>query len=480
MYSQSIEAAVLSTAFFEEDEAIKLVAKLNEDDFFLPGHRAMFSIIKELVNDGLPVDESFVQPKLAKITKEWEIVLINVLASNPIANLDPYINELKVFTQKRKLNELSLNIRKYLADDKDTVDLISFVEDSIAAVQDTVNTGTSTRSMSEIIEEIEYDMDRAQRGEKIPYFRTGYHNFDSYVGGFVENGLTVVAARPSMGKSSFMSGPIESALSRGEGALLYSMEVVDKNALLRLISFKSQEPLSGLKIGSLRDYNAYKNAKEFFMRSDNLFKIIDRSGMSKKDLEIDITKRLREDRNIKIVLIDHLLQMKLDSSKHAPTELGGITKMLKSIAQNYKVSIVLLSQLNRSVESRDNKRPMMSDLQGSGSIEQDADMIVFLYRPEYYKEKEWDSEEKGEYKRPDIEHAEAIVGKNRDGPTGSVDINFRAKTASFLNDTNDPEIIEYIDEDFDENVDSKASTQDSSDIIDVQDDNYNNVDIPLI
>jgi replicative DNA helicase len=475
LYSKNIEAAILSTIIFDEQAREQIINSVTDEDFFIPSHKQLISIMQKLAEEELPVDEAFIQPEFSKVNKNWEMEFLEVLSANPLSNIDAYIELLKTLTQKRKLYDMSLQIRKLLTDDKSPIDMIQDVERMLTSVEDVVDTKTSTRTMSDIVDEIEEDMRKAQSGEKTPFFKTGYINFDSYAGGFVENGLTVVAARPSMGKSSFTSGPIVSTLERGEAAILYSMEVVDKNALLRLISFKSQEPLSGLKIGSLRDYESYRHAKEFFIGSNNNFSIIDRSGMSKKDLEIDIVKRLRENPNIKVIIIDHLLQMHIDSKKHAPTELGDITKMLKGIAQNFKVSVVLLSQLNRSVESRENKRPMMADLQGSGSIEQDADMIVFLYRPEYYKEKEWNSEEQGEYQRPDIEHAEAIIGKNRDGPTGSVELGFRAKTASFLNDGSPIETIDYIDDDYGQNVDSKASTQDSSDTI-----QQGGIDMPLI
>jgi replicative DNA helicase len=475
LYSKSIESAILSSVIFDEVVAEDILTELTPDDFYIPGYKTVFNIMVQLKKEGMPIDESFIQPRIEKVLKDWEMVIMDVLSANPISNISAYIDELKSYTQKRKLYSLSLEIRKALSDNKNTVDVITTVSNELDSIQDTVNTHTTSRHIEEIVTEIEEDMEKARSGEKAPFFKTGYVNFDSYVGGFVENGLTVVAARPSMGKSSFMSGPISSALERGEGAILYSMEVADKNALLRLISFRSQEPLSNLKIGSLMNYQAYKEAKDFFISSNPLLSIVDRSGMSKKELELDIVKRIRSDENIKVIFVDHLLQMQLDSNKHAPTELGDITKMLKRISQNFKVSVILLSQLNRSVESRDNKRPMMSDLQGSGSIEQDADMIVFLYRPEYYKEKEWNSEEQGEYQRPDTEHAEVIVGKNRDGPTGSVEIGFRAKTASFMNDNGLMEVIDYVDDEYDANAEYKASTKDSSDTI-----QQGGIDMPLI
>jgi len=183
--------------------------------------------------------------------------------------------------------------------------------------------------------------------------------------------------------------------------------------------------------------------------------------MTKLQLEADIKMKLKKMEDLKLVIVDHLLQISLAGRENTPKELGDITKMLKRIAQNEKISTVLLSQLNRNVESRDNKRPMMSDLQGSGSIEQDADLIVFLYRPEYYKEKEWNVEEKGEYEKPEIENAEVIVGKNRDGPTCVVGMKFKSETASFLNPEDCGVVIEYVDEDLDKDTSDTISVQEA-------------------
>jgi replicative DNA helicase len=356
--------------------------------------------------------------------------------------------------------------------------------EEVEAVSNISTDSHKARKMSEIASELRDDMDKAFRGVEEPFHETSYIQFDSEIGGLVENGLTVIAGRPSMGKSSFTSGPIEHSLMKDEHVVLYSMEVADKNALSRLVSFRSQEPLSNIKKGSLSDFEKFNEAMKFFESQDDALTIVDRSGMDRRELELDIIKRIKRDPKMRLIVVDHLLQIHIDPSRHAPTELGGITKMLKRIAQNYRITVLLLSQLNRSVESRDNKRPMMADLQGSGSIEQNADMIIFLYRSEYYKEKEWDQEKNGPYERKQVEQAEVIVGKNRDGPTGSVEIPFRAKTASFLRDYIPASVTEYIDDDYDysneEKHEQKASVKEKDDTIEAEIEDNDNLDMPLI
>ena len=488
LHNVTVEAAILSSVIFDNDSLDEIGDVLHERDFFMPIHRKMYSVMLSLREHDKPIDEVFLVEELNKTEKYVEQAMIEVLSSNPISNLKSYIEMLKGLTQKRILYDLSINIRKGLSDNPDTQKVLIEALDSLEEAQDASLIARKDRKMSDITQEIRDDMAKAQSGEKLPYYASGYAAFDSAIGGLVENGLTVVAGRPSMGKSSFTSGPIVDTIQRGDSAVLYSMEVADKNALVRLVSFKSQEPLSSIKKGLVTGYTEFNGAMEFFENADNTFSIVDRSGMTRRELELDIIKKLKKDPKLRLIIVDHLLQIQLDSSRHAPTELGEITKMLKRISQNYKVTVVLLSQLNRSVESRDNKRPMMADLQGSGSIEQDADMIVFLYRSEYYREKEWDQEKDGPYERKSVEQAEVIIGKNRDGPTGSVELGFRANTASFLTEYVPVSVTEYIADDDDEfnaseyakNTDHKGSVKENNDIIEADIQESTQVSMPLL
>ncbi len=487
LYNPSVEAAILSAIIFDNEVMDDMSDKISHNDFFVPLHRHMYSIMLELREKGRPIDEVFILPELKKKEKHAEEGMIGVMSVNPISNISSYLGMIKNYTQKRALSDLSFKIRKDLLDNDDAQKVLIDAMDQLEKAYDIASTSQNARKISEITLEIRDDMDKAKSGEKLPFYETGYVEFDVIAGGFVENGLTVVAGRPSMGKSSFTSGPIMNSLMNGESSILYSMEVVDKNALVRLVSFRSQEPLSSIKRGLVSGIDNFNESMSFFESSDEIFTIVDRSGMTKRELELDMIRRIKKDSNLKLIVVDHLLQIQLDSARHAPTELGEITKMLKRISQNYKITIVLLSQLNRSVESRDNKRPMMADLQGSGSIEQDADMIVFLYRSEYYKEKEWDQEKDGAYQRKDIEHAEVIIGKNRDGPTGSIELGFRANTASFLSGHTHTAEAEYVysEDEFnasenERNNNHKGSVKENDDIIDADIEGSSHISMPLI
>jgi len=487
LFNTNVETAILSAIIFDNDMMDEIGDKLLARDFYLPSNRTIYEVMSKLRASGKPIDDVFLLEELREKERNPEEALLEVMSANPISNVSSYLQLLKDFSQKRMLFDLSIAIRKGLDNDTDAQKLVISAMDSIEEVQNASSMLQEDRKMSDITAEIRDDMTKAQSGEKMPFYPTGYPAFDASVGGLVENGLTVIAGRPSMGKSSFTSGPIVDTLEKGDSVVLYSMEVADKNALVRLVSFKSQEPLSDIKKGLVSGYAEFNGAMQFFEDSDDSFFIVDRSGMTKRELELDIIRKIKSDPKLKLIIVDHLLQIQLSQNGHAPTELGEITKMLKRISQNYKVTVVLLSQLNRGVESRDNKRPMLADLQGSGSIEQDADMIVFLYRSEYYKEKEWDQEKDGIYQKKDIEQAEVIIGKNRDGPTGSVELGFKPVTASFIPDHIPVSTTDYIDEEcemnygnYPENDEYKASTKENNDTITVDIEEITDVSMPLI
>jgi len=443
--SVSLENAILSSFMFGGVESLEFVARLSEDDFSTRVNQSVFASIRALAEADKPIDDIMIAAQLKKQgIQNPEDALIDIMAATPISLGDDYIVALQQYTKKRHLLDIKNNIERQL--DSETAPEDIFLSITHAIESSTQSTAVdSHREIPDIIEDILEDMEAARTNSKMPFLETGYNNFDSSIGGFIENGLTVIAGRPSMGKSSFTSGPIIKNIEEGRSVVLYSMEVVDKNALKRLISYRAQEPLSNINKGTVSNYKAFSEALEFFKKHKDRIAIVDRSGMTKMQIEVDIKQKLRTMDNLSLVIVDHLLQVALAGRRNTAEELGEVTKMLKRIAQNNKISTVLLSQLNREVEKRENKRPTMSDLQGSGSIEQDADLIVFLYRPEYYKEKEWDVEKNGKYERPDIENAEAIVGKNRDGPTCVVGMKFKATTASFLNDTEPEYVVEYVD-----------------------------------
>ena len=278
-YNTNIEYAILSSIVFDNDSIDAIEEKLNPGDFYLPANKHAYEAMLSLREDGKPIDEVFLLERLSKTEKYAEAALIEILSANPISNVTAYIEMLKELTQKRMLMNIHISIRKALDDEVDPQKVLIDTLDMIEDTQNISSIAQKDRKMSEITQEIRDDMAKAQSGEKMPYYASGYPAFDSVIGGLVENGLTVVAGRPSMGKSSFTSGPIVNTLESGDAAVLYSMEVADKNALTRLVSFKSQEPLSYIKQGLVNGLNEFNSAMSFFEENDDNFKIVERNHL---------------------------------------------------------------------------------------------------------------------------------------------------------------------------------------------------------
>jgi replicative DNA helicase len=184
--------------------------------------------------------------------------------------------------------------------------------------------------------------------------------------------------------------------------------------------------MDDLKYGKFSDLNKYRKAVEFYKSKEEYLHIDSTTGLTIEQVSANIENVVYKTKNLRIVLLDHLLQVNFMDRFDG---LGDLTKELKRLAIKHDITIVALSQLNRGVEKRDNKKPLMSDLSGSGSIEQDADTIVMLYRPEYYLEGEWNEEKNGPYVKKEIEDIELIVRKNRDGKTGVVNLKFESRFA---------------------------------------------------
>ena len=212
-----------------------------------------------------------------------------------------------------------------------------------------------------------------------------------------------------------------------------------KKILSRLIAAKSGEGLGDLKKGLVKNLEKFNEAIEFFENTDLI--IEDKAYPTAFELQNRIKATLRKNPNIKNIFVDHTGKILLAGKTREDIEIGHISAMLKKIARDYNIRVFLLQQLNRSLESRENKRPMLSDLKNSGNIEEDADIVLGLYRDSYYKK---DKEKASMFSQTPIEDAEVIVLKNRDGRVGRAKVSFEGKCARFINRVeNEPFIVEF-------------------------------------
>jgi len=278
-----------------------------------------------------------------------------------------------------------------------------------------------TRLLTETINRIEelYGSDEALTG--VP---SGFTDFDQKTSGLQKSDLIIVAGRPSMGKTTFAMNVAENvAIATGLPVAIFSMEMPGEALTMRMISSLGRVNQQAVRSGKLEDDDWPRVTSAVNILNNTKMFIDDTPALTPTDLRARCRRLTKENGQLGLVVIDYLQLMNApESGENRATEISAISRSLKALAKELKVPVVALSQLNRSLEQRPNKRPVMSDLRESGAIEQDADLIVFIYRDEVYNE---DSPDKGK--------AEIIIGKQRNGPIGSVMLTFQGQFTRFDN-----------------------------------------------
>ena len=433
----NIERLILSSIIFDYEQIFEISLILKKDDFYLKAHQDIYEVMLNLQEEGLPIDEEFIKNRVPKDNFN-ENILIDIVSSKPITEPQAYALELKESSKLRKLDQLSKNIIFNISNEKNSQDIISNIQINIENIEN--ETLQRTPSIKDTIKEIKADMKKAsENGAKILGQSSGLDALDNILGAFEDGDLIVIAARPSMGKTSIISRIATQALKEKNGVLIESLEMPRKKIVSRLIASMSGESLTDLKKGLVKDINKFNQAIDFFENSDLI--IHDKAYPTVLELQNRIKATLRRNPNIKNIFVDHTGKIQLLGKTREDIEIGHISAMLKKIARDYGIRVFLLQQLNRSLESRENKRPMLSDLKNSGNIEEDADIVLGLYRDSYYKK---EKDKPSMFNNGAIEDAEILVLKNRDGRVGVAKVSFEGKSARFINKVaNEPTVIEF-------------------------------------
>ena len=433
----NIERLILSSIIFDYEQIFEISLILKKDDFYLKAHQDIYEVMLNLQEEGLPIDEEFIKNRVRKDNFN-ENILIDIVSSKPITEPQAYAFELKESSKLRKLDQLSKNIVFNISNEKNSQDIISNIQINIENIEN--ETLQRTPSIKDTIKEIKADMKKAsENGAKILGQSSGLDALDNILGAFEDGDLIVIAARPSMGKTSIISRIATQALKEKNGVLIESLEMPRKKIVSRLIASMSGESLTDLKKGLVKDINKFNQAIDFFENSDLI--IHDKAYPTVLELQNRIKATLRRNPNIKNIFVDHTGKIQLLGKTREDIEIGHISAMLKKIARDYGIRVFLLQQLNRSLESRENKRPMLSDLKNSGNIEEDADIVLGLYRDSYYKK---EKDKPSMFNNGAIEDAEILVLKNRDGRVGVAKVSFEGKSARFINKVaNEPTVIEF-------------------------------------
>lgn len=449
VYSINIERAVLSSIFFNPEELEDILGILKPKDFYLPAHKKIFEVMVKLHDESMPIDEDFIRNKVNSKDVD-DSILLEILSANPITNTLAYVREIKDSSVKRELASLATTIKKVAIEDEvsanealDTIQGELYKISTDSATSELKDMQSITHSTLSYIEKMKKLGNKHLIGET-----TGFDALDRRTTGFNEGDLVIIAARPAMGKTALVLNMALKNVERGKGVIFFSLEMPAEQLMLRMLSVKTSIPLQNLRKGDMDDAQ-WSNLSSAFdsLNTKKLF-VDDGGSVNINQLRARVRKLAQnEDNNIKLVIIDYLQLMQGIGTKDRHQEVSDISRGLKMLARELKIPIIALSQLNRGLESRPDKRPMLSDLRESGAIEQDADIIMFVYRDDVYKErdearKEKEAKDKGEdYKskfiNKPIEEAEIIIGKQRNGPIGTVKLDFHKNLTKFLDKENE-------------------------------------------
>jgi replicative DNA helicase len=430
---QNLEAeqAVLGGVFLRNSIFHSLVDILQEEDFYSPVHRIIYRAFQELYTQNKPIDLVTVAELLQKKGQLEEVggaVYLTTLTESvaSAANALSYASIVQEKAVRRQLIEESVGIiSKAYESDNETESLLDQAEADIFRISEN-RVQPRFRSSKELVDQVfEYLENRFEQRELITGVPTGYHKFDEITAGLQKTDLIIVAGRPSMGKTAFgLNLAMRSAVLHGVPSAIFSLEMSMEQLMMRMLCAWGKVDLSRMRSGFLRDEDwarLYQSAEDL---SQAPIYIDDTPALDPLELRARC-RRLKGEKGLGLVVIDYLQLMHVNQRKDSrEQEISHISRNLKSLAKEIDVPVVALAQLNRKVEERTNKRPMLSDLRESGAIEQDADVIVFLYRDEVYNTRE---------DNPNRGIAEIIVGKQRNGPVGTAKLSYLSPSTAFEN-----------------------------------------------
>jgi len=438
--AREAERAVLGGLMLETHRFDTVIQVIKDNDFDGKDHQIIFQSMAELIEENKPLDPLTVSEKLDNKNflnkvggKDYLIELATTTPS--AANLEAYAEIIRQRSITRKLIKTNSEISELINNPQgqDGLALLDKAESMIFALNDESSQDNDTmESMKSLIPKT---MDRlhelSEKKGGLIGSSTGFKDLDTKLQGIQNGDLIVVAGRPSMGKTSLAMNLAENVLvdrdTKG-AVLIFSLEMPGESLTTRMLSGMCKLNQQNVRSGQLKD-NELKLLLQEGERLKNLPLWIDDSSLlSPMELRAKARRLARqEEHGLSLIVVDYLQLMQLPtSSENRVNQISEISRSLKSLAKELQVPVIALSQLNRAVEQRPNKRPIMADLRDSGAIEQDADVILFIYRDEVYNE---DSDQGNK--------AEIIIGKQRNGPIGTVNLTFLKEYTRFENFAND-------------------------------------------
>lgn len=422
-HSLDAERAVLGSIMLIDRwmGSVRLDERLRPEDFYLPEHCHVFSAMIDLHENGRPIDHLTVAAKMAETGHPPEHVDLESLSGYAAGagHVREYARIVRDLALRRRLLQEARGITSAaLAGARPVRDLIEQAERSMLSVADV--SASDLRKLT--VEEELARLEQVRAGQPSVGQQTGFVDLDKLTTGLHKGNLLILAARPSMGKSSLAMNVVENVAEAGSAVAVFSLEMSRTELLRRMIASQSMIPGENLVRGPIDDAR-WKRLRETAAKvADWPLYVDDDADVGVLDIRAR-ARRLSQRVDLALVVVDYLQLMRADASAESRNiEVGRITRGLKVLAKELDVPVLALSQLSRAVEHRSDKRPVLSDLRDSGSVEQDADVVMFLYREGYYED---DAAEP--------EKTELNVAKQRNGPTGRLDLTFLEHYPRFAN-----------------------------------------------
>ncbi|WP_188066669.1 replicative DNA helicase [Brevibacillus brevis] len=420
------EQSVLGAIFLAKDALETASEILQPDDFYKTAHQRIFAAMVDLYDKGEPVDIVTVTAELQdkKLLDEVGGVTYLTELSSAVptaANIEYYANIVLEKSGLRRIIKAATKIATDGYDADSSQELLAVAEQRFSELNERGNRGNDFAPIRNILVEA-YDQIYllSTRKTDITGVPSGYRDLDELTGGFQKSDLIILAARPSVGKTALGLNVAQNVAHAGEPVAVFSLEMAASQLVQRMICAEGLIDAQKLKVGGLEEDDWEKLTKAIGLLGNAPIYIDDTPGVTVHDIRTKCRK-LKKQKGLGLILIDYLQLIYSKSKANRQEQVSEISKALKNLARELEVPVIALSQLSRSVEQRQDKRPMLSDIRESGSIEQDADIVAFLYRDDYYNK---ESEQKN--------IVEVNIAKHRNGPTGTVELAFLKEFNKFV------------------------------------------------
>ena len=429
-HSIEAEQSVIGSMLMDKDAVIVALDMISSEDFYSKQYAILYETMLELFNEGKEMDLVVIQDRLREKNVAPELSSLDfikeIITTVPTsANIKYYATIVKEKSTLRKLIKLNEDIANSCYVGSDSLeDILARTEKDIFELLQS-RTAKDIRPIEDIAKNVLYRIEAASRTrEVVTGIPTGFIDLDYKTSGLQPSDLVLIAARPSMGKTAFVLNMVQHiAMKKELPCMIFSLEMSSEQLVQRMIAMETGIDSQKLRTGNLNDNDWDPLIRGVVDVSDSKIIIDDTPGISVGELRSKCRK-VKLEKGLSIVIIDYL-QLMTGSSKRSENrqqEISEISRSLKALAREIKAPVVALSQLSRACETRPDHRPMLSDLRESGAIEQDADIVMFLYRDDYYHK---DTEHPNE--------AEVIIAKQRNGPIGTVNLMWKPETTRFVN-----------------------------------------------